>query len=363
MQETVAPIQKAQQRLRRFTREPERLANRQTTDKGLEVMATIERYRFVPSSLLVRLVDGGQRNNYRHLQTLFHRGLVNRFCLPKYGGPGEFIYYLDSKPSLDVLTSAGVITCSEEEHKRKLDQIRLNRESNYSDLHRNPDSQGRVLFIQHELMVTRFHALLELAIKKMGGKVILETWKQGPELWNRVEVPKIRPRGKDDTTGLTRWEELDQMEWLPHRPDAFFTLYFASKPEGQQHSHFLYEADRMTENTTRFKMKMRAHWQFIVKQKRHHAEPYNAPSIRAVLIESTGMQWAQNLREAARENVVSPNSSPLFWFTTSEVFTQPQNIEHHGRPRQTPLFLEQPEKIFQSIWATPVEDKFLNLTD
>ena len=79
------------QRLRRFIRQPERLASRQVTDKGLEAIATIERYRFIPSSLLVRLVAGGQRNNYRHLQTVYHRGLVTRFCLPKYGGPGEIL--------------------------------------------------------------------------------------------------------------------------------------------------------------------------------------------------------------------------------------------------------------------------------
>jgi hypothetical protein len=61
-------------------------------------VAIIERYRFIPTSLLVRLMPGDQKNNHRHLQTLFHHGLVNRFCLPKYGGPGEFMYYLDDCP-------------------------------------------------------------------------------------------------------------------------------------------------------------------------------------------------------------------------------------------------------------------------
>ena len=365
MQPTLAPTtQKAQQqRLRRFKREPERLQNRELTDKGLEAMAVIERYRFIPTSLLIRLMPGDGKNNHRHLQTLYHRGLVNRFALPKYGGPGEFIYYLDGKPSLDTLISQGLIQPTEGEYKRKLDQIRLNRETNYSSLRRDPDTQGRVLYIQHELMVTRFHALLELASKKTNGKLILEQWKQGPELWNKVEVPKMRPRGKDDTTGLPRWEELDQLHWLPHRPDAFFTLYFPTKPEGQQRSHFMYEADRGTENTTRFKLKLRAHYHYIVNQHRQKNAPYNVHALRAVLIESTGMQWAQNLREAARENVVSPNPSNLFWFTTSEVFTQPQTVTQAGRQRQVPLYLEQPEKVFKPIWATPVENKFLSLLD
>ena len=75
------------------------------------------------------------------------------------------------------------------------------------------------------------------------------------------------------------------------------------------------------------------------------------------------MQWAQNLRVAARENVVSPNPSPLFWFTTSELFTKPQEITEHGKTHQLPLYLQQPETVFKRIWATPVEDKFLSLAD
>jgi hypothetical protein len=65
----------------------------------------------LPTSLAVRLVDGGQRNNYRHLQTLFHKGLVNRFALPTlYGRPGEFVYYLDTLPSFRLLIDKGLIT-------------------------------------------------------------------------------------------------------------------------------------------------------------------------------------------------------------------------------------------------------------
>src|SRR4051794_3011528 len=104
------PKTKVQNRIGRFTRQPEKLEGRQLTDKGLETIAAIERYRFTPSSLLVRLVKGGQRNNYRHLQTLFHKGYVNRFALPTtWGTPGEFVYYLDTVAPLRLLTGRGVI--------------------------------------------------------------------------------------------------------------------------------------------------------------------------------------------------------------------------------------------------------------
>ena len=87
--------------MRRFIRQPEKLESRQLTDKGLQLLATIERYRLIPSSLLWRLVPGDRSNNYRHLQTLFHKGLINRFARPTvYGTPGEFVYYLDTRPGV-----------------------------------------------------------------------------------------------------------------------------------------------------------------------------------------------------------------------------------------------------------------------
>jgi hypothetical protein len=243
----------------------------------------------------------------------------------------------------------------EDQLRRSEENIRLNRQKKYHELHKDPDQQGKLLFIQHELMISRFHALLELACRKYAGKIFLEQWKQGPELYNRVEVPEVRK-----LEGTNQWQELPSKEFLPHRPDAFFTLHFPDNPEGRERSHFFYEADRGTENTTHFKKKLRAHWHFIVKQNLHRSMGcYNVHGIRAVLVESTGSQWAHNLREAAKENVVSPKPSPLFWFTTSELLTKPTP---DGK-RTLPLYLVQPEVIFKRIWADPVQDKFLNLAD
>jgi hypothetical protein len=352
--QALTPEKKVQQRLKKFIRQPELLADRQLTEKGIDVIAAIERYRFIPSSLLVRLVDGGQRNNYRHLQTLFHKGVINRFALPKYGGPGEFIYYLDSTASLSLLVDHALISADDKKQKERI--ITGNRETNYANLHRDPDVQGKLLFVQHELMVSRFHWLVDMACKKFAGKIFLEQWKQGPELWNRVEVPKVKYSSEAGQV-----IELDKTEALPHRPDAFFTLRFPTKPEGQQFSHFMYEADRGTENTTRFKMKLRAHYHAIVKQQLQRTLPcYNVHSIRAVLVESTTSNWAHNLREAARHPVVSPRPSSLFWFTTSELFTK---LVTTGVPRPQPLYLTEPEHIFKRIWASPAEEKFLNLAD
>jgi hypothetical protein len=270
---------------------------------------------------------------------------------------------LDSAHSLPLLISSGLLpNLSEDEHSRKAEIIRYNRDNDYSGLHKDLGAQGKVLYIQHELMISRFHALLELACRKFAGKVELEQWKQGTELWNRIELPKV----SQDKDGGT-WIEQQQREYLPHRPDAFFTLYFPGNPPEEQRSHFLYEADRGTENTTRYKLKMRAHWHFIVKRQLQRTTAcYNVHAIRAVLTESTSSQWAQNLREAARHPIVSPKPSPLFWFTSSELLTTwPANQTPPPQPggRQLPRYLIEPEVIFKRIWANPTEAKFFNLAD
>ena len=67
---------------------------------------------------------------------------------------------------------------------------------------------------------------------------------------------------------------------------------------------------------------------------------------------------------AAKENVVSPKPSPLFWFTGSEAFTTPQPVTVDGRPRQLPRYLQQPEIIFQRLWHPPTpSEKPFNLAD
>lgn len=343
-----------QQRLRKFIRQPEKLGSRQITLKGLTAVAIIERYRFIPTSLLVRLMPGDEKNNHRQLQTIYHHGMVNRFCLPKYGGPGEFIYYLDNPHSLLTVIQEGLLQGTDEDFSRKQEIIRNNREAGYDELHRNGgQAQGRVLYIQHELMISRFHAMLELGCRKMAGTVELEQWKQGSELWNRVHAPKVSQNGET-------WIEQTETEPLPHRPDAFFTLHFPANPNDKQHVHFMYEADRGSSSATRFKLKLRAHWHFIVKQNLQRTTgAYNVHSIRAVLTESTTMQWAHNLRQAARHPIVSPKPSPLFWFTTSELLTQPVTAGN----RTVPLYLDQPEMIFKRIWANPIEEQFFKLTD
>jgi hypothetical protein len=336
-----------QQRLKKYSRDPAAfaaLASRQITPTSLAIIATIHDYKIIPTSVLVRLVPGHEKNIQRHLQQLYHKGLINRFAFMRGKNPGEFHYYLDNTASLDLLAENGVDRASLE-----TDEVRRNREKAYCDVN-NPklveEMQGKLLFLKHEVMISRFHAMLDLACAQSGGNVALTDFQQGPSLWQKVEVPKLAYR--DGT-----WRELEETEQLPHRPDAYFTLSFPNNAD-REPLHFFYEADRHRTNTHKYNKKLRAHFYFIVKKK-HYREAYGISRIRAVLTETVDDDWAEALRQAANHVTVSGSKpSPLFWFTTSRLFT--------GDGSQ-PVYLTRPDIIFAPIWASPVDDTLHSLVD
>ena len=212
-------------------------------------------------------------------------------------------------------------------------------------------------------MISHFHAMLELACNHSDGKVKLADWRQGPELWNQVEVPRLRYERPKEGQSEGRWFDSEDTEILPHRPDAFFTLRLSDKPENKQEVSFFYEADRKHTATKKHNRKLRAHFHFIVKQRRHQ-EHYGVPRIRAVLIETISASWAEELRQAAGHCTVSgAKPSALFWFTTSELFTRLITITEGSRRRQVPYHLTRPEIIFERIWASPVNDTLYSLFD
>ena len=159
-----------------------------------------------------------------------------------------------------------------------------------------------------------------------------------------------KPEGRPDLFGGR-----SAIQKLPHRPDAFFSLAIEGDPEPK---HYLYEADRKTSNATRFKQKLRAHFHFIVKQRKHE-KAYGVKRIRAVVVETLDPNWAEHLRREAGDPVVSGAPSALFWFTPTNLLTKP--VEVSGK--SLPLFLHSPGVIFDKRFATPVDDNLYSLLD
>jgi hypothetical protein len=356
-----------QQRLKKFSRDPNytsRFANRQITERALNLIATIERYRVVPTPLLLRLVGGDPRNAADHLQHLYQKRLVNRFCFfGPTGRPMEFNYFLDNSDALHLLIDAGCAdpdTVDFEQVKRNREKWTPILESNAADVgpgdrsaaeqDQAPEepSEGQRLFLKHELMISRFHGMLEMATRASEARVKLLAWHQGPLLYQSIEAPKVIYRDGD-------WHKQEGEERIPHRPDALFTIHVAGQEEPR---HFFYEADRRTTNTTRMIKKLRGHFHYIIKARRHH-EDYGIQRIRAVLTETLDTKWAETLRVAAQHPVVSgPKPSELFWFTSAEFFTKQIQMPTSAsaiRTRQVPYFLEHPDVIFRPLWFSPID--------
>ncbi|HET6842994.1 MAG TPA: replication-relaxation family protein [Candidatus Angelobacter sp.] len=278
-----------QKRLPKFKRTPEALAGKPVTERGLLIIATIARFRFLTSSDIVRLVGGNEDVTHRHLQQLYHQDFVSRIALPKSGGYGQFIYFLDNSKGLRHLA----------EHS-KLDPALLdwNEIKSNKDKYRDGanDGVGKFLFLQHELMISHFRSDLEIAATSSGGRVVITKWMQGSSTWGSAQNGR---------------------KALPHRPDAFFSLEFPNAAQGQQRSNFFYEADRGTSSLTRMKEKFEAHLLFLLQRK--HTD-YGVQKIRAVLIHAISESRAQQLMAVAAqlaENI--PLAAHLFWFTSDEL--------------------------------------------
>lgn len=346
-----------QKRLKKYSRDKRHdlLPTKEITKITLDILDVINRYKFIPTSKIVRLVEGYPRTIKKHLQSLYHREYINRFAFPTSFHPGEFNFFLDNKKALDLL----------KDNAYKLDELDYktiynNKGKGYDEIAFNRElvqKQGRLSHLNHELMISRFHYLLEMACRKTNGVVKLLAFYQGSQLWNNVEVSKVFT---DDQGNLIEKEENER---LPHRPDAFFALHFPDL-EGEEKTHYyFYEADRKTMNVSKMNKKFRSHFHYVVKQKLHK-DHYGVNRIKAVLVESIDSGWANHLRINARNKIVSGNKpSPLFWFTTSEVFERKISNDE----KAPPVYLDTPEVIFRKIWATPehpdeiTQEEFLSL--
>src|SRR5579883_2038936 len=194
------------------------------TERDLDLLDAILRYRFSPASHLTRLVGGNEDVTHRRLRRLWERGLTNRFAFPGIRTHSEFYYYLDGRAAVDLLIDRRGL----EIHPAMLAEIKSNREKDYAQAaFRGQHMQ--LGFLKHSLMLSRLHFMLEMACRSRDGRTELHGWCQGGQLaGHKVEVPKVKSsRGGNEYF----WEESDQMERLPVEPDAMFTLRFSDRPQ------------------------------------------------------------------------------------------------------------------------------------
>jgi len=318
------------------------------TERDLDILDTVLRYRLCSAAQLVRLAGGNEDVTHRRLRRLWERGLVARWAFPGLRTHSEFYYYLDTREPLDLLAERRHL----EIHPQMLEEIRSHREKDYS----GAATRGQHMqlgFLNHGLMISRMHFMVEMACKRSGGAVSLEAWCQGGQVaGHKVDVPKVR---SSKVGGKSFWQEMDEAERLPVEPDALFTLRFAGRQEGQQLAHFFYEADRGTMVMTDMLKKFRGYHHFIKRQQRHKAA-FGVHPIRAVLVETTDETRGRRLMELAAHPLVcgSAKRAGLFWFSISPLFAEPaQELDAVSSARPLPHHLNHPEVILDSIWALP----------
>jgi hypothetical protein len=315
------------------------------TERDLDIVATVLKYRFSPTSELSRLVGGHEDVNVKRLRRLWEWGYVNRFAFPGIRKHSEFIYYLDSTKAFDLLIEHGSVP---EIHPQMAEDVRLNREADYA----GAVLRGQYMklgFVQHSLMISRLHFMLEMASRNSGGKVELVSWHQGAELrGHKVDVPEMRSRRREGSNDYI-WDEHDvKTTRLPVEPDALFSLGFVGRPEPV---HFCYEADRGTMPPADMLKKLRVYYHFIKRQQKHKAA-FGVHPIRAVLIETTDESRARKLMELAGQAAVIGEGArtALFWFAISPLFTTP--AETSGN-KSVPSYLDRPAVMLDRLWAMP----------
>src|SRR5258708_5736084 len=194
---------------------PEQPAAGRITDRDLDIIESILRYRFVPTSELVRLVGGNEDVTLRRLRRLWEKGLINRWAFPGIRTHSEFYYYLDSREPLNLLVERRGLTV----HPQMLEEVRNNREKDYA----TAATRGQYMklgFLNHSLMISRMHFMLELAGRKSGGHPELEAWRQGGQLvGHKVVVPRVKATRQGDEYF---WEETGETTRVPVEPDAMF---------------------------------------------------------------------------------------------------------------------------------------------
>ena len=248
------------------------------------------------------------------------------------------------------MTTAFEVT---EELTREVEGHREKKYHRISDPRFSRDNQGRLLFIQHELKISGFHAGLVLACRRSNGAVHLPRWTQGPALNATVTALKTI-NGRDGREGNRDFVK------IPLRPDALFTVGIKAADGHHRLLNYFYEADRMTMSKARMIEKFRAYMHCIRQEKQR--EIYGIEAVRAVLIDTLNAKHARTLCKLAKDPAVCGIGSPapdLFWFAATGSGFGDTTKDAAASSRAFTL----PEYIFSRIWSSSGREQKHSILD
>lgn len=220
-------------RLTRYRRNPDGFGSLVLTERDLEVLEVVHRYRYVEVDHIQALVSGSDRKLARRVQGLFHHGyLVRLLPLSKFRlekGSPKTVYTLDTK-------GANLL---EKERERLAKALGV---AVAPITWRKAHTRRTEFFVEHQVEIATFHATLEIALRGREDLSLLE-WRQDSGL-----QASFRYRAAD--TG--------QVARAGVKPDA----YFAVEERGQRRNFFL-EIDRGTEEHRRLREKFQNYYNYL----------------------------------------------------------------------------------------------------
>lgn len=294
-------------RLRKYIPQPARYAelhgNFTLTDRDLEILRTVHRYRFLEARHIRALTTGSDQGITRRLQGLFHNRYVGRF-VPQ----SRMRLDLDPDPGAPVIAYG-----LESNGLRALRDSGFDSNDEASISWRKAHNRQGLWFLRHRLLLSEFRCVLELAVQSLAG-VMLRDWAEGESVRLNVSTPGTRA----SRTGLV--------------PDARFTLRTLSGDR----TVFL-EIDRRTEEHTRLIRKYDSYWWYLQSEEYRHSR--GDPRRTIVLFVTTGEQRMENMVESlqrmSKPNRARQGGKGQFWFGC-----------HHW------YSLEQPTGLLNADWRT-----------
>ena len=258
--------------------------------RDVALLQNLASFRFLNTEQIVALHPGGMRNLRRRLNWLYHSGYVDR-------PPQQTLSSFSSTHIIYGLGEKGAELLFEDlkERAEKIKLVQMDQKTAFPSF-------------AHALMISQFHAVLTLALKDTGGKII--RWSQGYDLRDMLRV-----RGQ--TPELV--------------PDAFFTI---EQDDGLW--NFFLEADRSTEAHHIFLSKMKTYWEW--SRNKTYNDHLNITRFRVLTI-TPSEERKENLRITAKNADTRREGSNMYLFACEKDYS-----------------LKTPEAVLAPIWLSPKDD-------
>ena len=259
-----------------------------------EIVRLVAQHRVIASGDIQLLLGGSEQGILRRLQKLFHAGYLDRPRSQRQLGNAPMVYALGQQ---------GADLVARETGKRPI--------ADWAEKNR----QLRTHYLEHALMVSRFHVALRHAAQPRGD-VALDRWLADGAVRDAVVVQRDGRR-----------------ERIPIAPDAFFTLN-VSDADNPGRIHVMLEADRGTMSVPRFAQKIRGYfawWRSGQAEERMGMKNFIVATI------TRSEERADHLLAAARS--VAERGTRIFIFAPESAYL----------PASRALVLN-------AIWRTPDDD-------